>query len=124
MTVGWSAEQLDLIGQSAELDIASRRVGGTLRSPVPIWVVGVEGAVYVRTWYRRTTGWFGHVIEVPRAHIHVPGLDADVIVTDLGDGPSGLRASVDAAYRSKYGAGHRSMVTDDAAATTLRLDPQ
>ncbi len=124
MTVTWSAGQLDLIGRSVELNVASRRIDGTLRSPVPIWVVCIDDAVYVRTWYRRTTGWFGHVIEVPRAHIQVPDLEANVVVTDLGNGPSGLRASVDAAYQAKYGAGHRSMVTDDAAATTLRLDPQ
>lgn len=124
MTVSWSAEQLDLIGRSAELDIATRRGDGTLRSPVPIWVVRIDGDVYVRTWYRRTTGWFGHVIDVPRAHIHVPGLEADVIVTDRGDGPAEFRATVDAAYQVKYGAGYRSMVSDEAAATTLRLDPE
>ena len=124
MTATWSADQLELIGRSTELRIASRRSDGELRSSVPIWVVCADGAVYVRTWYRRTTGWFGHVVELPRAHIEVPGLEADVLVTDLGDGPSGLRARVDAAYQAKYGAGHQSMVTDDAAATTLRLDPQ
>jgi hypothetical protein len=81
--------------------------------------------VYVRTWYRRTAGWFGHVIDIPHAHIRVPGLETNVIIADVGGSALELRASVDTAYRAKYGpAGHQSMVTDDAAATTLRLDPQ
>jgi hypothetical protein len=45
-----------------------------------------------------------------------------VRIEDVGVGPSGLRASVDAAYRDKYGGGSTgNMVGDDAAATTLRL---
>jgi hypothetical protein len=125
MTVSWSADQLDRISVSGELQIASRRIDGTLRRWVPIWVVCVNDAVYVRTWYRRTTGWFGDVLRFPHARIAVPSLELDVLVTDLGDGPPGLRSSVDAAYREKYGpVGHQSMVTADAAATTLRLDPQ
>jgi hypothetical protein len=125
MADSWSGEQLDRISQSGELQIASRRTDGTLRKWVPIWVVCVDDAVYVRTWYRRTIGWFGHVLELPHARIRVPGLETDVLITDFGEGPPGLRSSVDAAYSTKYGpSGHQSMVTADAAATTLRLDPQ
>jgi hypothetical protein len=81
--------------------------------------------VYVRTWYRRATGWFGHVVDLTQAHIRVIGLETNVIVADVGGSDPGLRANVDAAYRTKYGpSGHQSMVTDDAVATTLRLDPQ
>jgi hypothetical protein len=125
MTASWSREQLDRINGSGELQIASRRTDGTLRSSVPIWVVRVDDGVYLRTWYRRATGWFGHVIDFPQASIRVPGLETDVIIADVGIGDPGLRASVDAAYSAKYGpVGHQSMVTDDAAATTLRVDPQ
>ena len=125
MTVSWSGEQLNRINRSSELQIASRRRDGTLRTWVPIWVVCVDDAVYVRTWYRRATGWFGAVLGYPHARIRVPGLETDVLITDLGNGSPGLRSSVDAAYHAKYGPlGHQSMVTDDAAATTLRLDPR
>ncbi len=125
MTASWSAEQLDRISRSGELQIASHRADGALRTSVPIWVVCVDDEVYVRTWYRRTTGWFGHVVDVPQARIRVPGLETDVIIADVGGAAPELRASVDAAYRTKYGpSGHQSMVTNDAAATTLRLDPQ
>ena len=120
----WSGEQLNCISRSGELLIATRRSDATLRGWVPIWVVCVDGSVYVRTWYRRTTGWFGHVLSLPQARIRVPGLETDVVIADVGAADLGLRASIDAAYGMKYGTGHQAMITDDAAATTLRLDPR
>jgi hypothetical protein len=128
MTVSWSPEQLARIDESGELEIATRRADGTLRKWVPIWVVRADDQVYVRTWYRRTTGWFGHVLESPRARVRVPGLEADVVVEDVGAGPAELRTSVDEAYRAKYGryggGSADQMVADPAAATTLRLTPE
>ena len=51
----------------------------------------------------------------------MPGLVADVLVIDVGDGAP---AGVDDAYRATYGgAGATSVVTAAAAASTLRLDP-
>jgi len=121
----WSPEELNSIGSAVELHIAVRRPDGRLRRWTPIWVVCVDEQVYVRTWYRRETGWFGHALRSRRARIRVPGLEADVTVEDLGQGEADLHARVDAAYRAKYGRyGHATverMVTDDAAAATLRL---
>jgi len=63
-----------------------------------------------------------------RARIRVPGLEADIAVEDVGDDQVELRASVDAAYRAKYGRYGETtvdrMVSDDAAASTLRLIPE
>jgi hypothetical protein len=127
MTASWAPEQLDRIGRSEELEIASRRADGTLRRWTPIWVVAADGQVYVRTWHRRTTGWFGDVADSHRARIRVPGLEAGVSVEDVGEGSGQLRASVDEAYRMKYGRYGQTtvgqMVSDAAAAATLRLIP-
>jgi hypothetical protein len=127
MTVAWSPADLERIGRAEELQIAAKRADGTLGRAVPIWVVRAGGQVYVRTWYRRDSGWFGHVVGSRRARIRVPGLEADVAVEDIGD-VGELRASVDAAYRAKYGRYGETtverMLTDDAAAATLRLVPQ
>ena len=46
------------------------------------------------------TGWFGRAVSDGVARIAVPGLEADVTVDDVG---SELRATVNAAYRAKYG---------------------
>jgi hypothetical protein len=125
MAASWTAEELRRIGAAHELQIASRRADGTLRRWVPIWVVSTSEQVYVRTWYRRDTGWFGQVLASRRARIRIPGLEADVAVDDVGEGTLAVRASVDAAYHAKYGrhGGAERMVTAEAAAATLRLSP-
>jgi hypothetical protein len=38
----WTAEELDTIGAAEELELAPRRDDGTLRKPVPVWVVRPE----------------------------------------------------------------------------------
>jgi hypothetical protein len=128
MTVAWSPDELERIGTAEELQIAASRADETPRRAVPIWVVSVGGQVYVRTWYRRDSGWFGHAVTSRRARIRVPGLEAGIAIEDVGDDQAELRASVDAAYRAKYGRYGETtvdrMVSDDAAASTLRLIPE
>jgi hypothetical protein len=120
--MSWTPEQLALIDAARELEIAVHRDDGSLRPWTPIWVVHVVGDVYVRTWYRRDTGWFGHALTTRRARVRVPGLDTDVRIEDVGVGPPGVREDVDDAYQAKYGGGSTgNMVGDEAAATTLRL---
>lgn len=121
MTVAWTVGDLRLLDAARELEIAVRRGDGTLGASLPIWVVCAKGEVYVRSWHRRDTGWFGAAIRTRRASVRIPGLVDEVVIVDVGNDIE-LVAAVDAAYRSKYGeAGAASMVTTDAAATTLRL---
>lgn len=124
-TAEWSAAELAAIETAEELRIAVRRHDGSLRPAVPIWVVTCAGHVYVRTWYRRDSGWFGRALSSGRARITVADVVADVAVEDVGSGGPELRAAVDAAYRAKYaryGADSVDrMVDQDAAAATLRL---
>jgi hypothetical protein len=127
VTSSWTPEQLQQIDGSRELEIASMRPDGTPRQWLPIWVVRVGDQVYVRTWYRRTTGWFGHVVTTQQARVRVPHLETEVVVEDISDGDIDLRSAVDQAYQAKYaprgGGSVRQMTTDSAAATTLRLSP-
>lgn len=120
----WSSAELKRLDAARELEIAVRRADGTPRRAVPVWVVCANSQVYVRTWYRRDTGWFGQALRTRRARIAVEGWEADVAIEDVG---VEHRAAVDAAYRVKYGrfgAGSAGdMVNDSAAATTLRLAP-
>ncbi|WP_214406868.1 DUF2255 family protein [Pseudonocardia lacus] len=121
---GWSAEDLRLIDAARELEIAVERPDGRPGRWLPIWVVRADDQVYVRTWYRRDTGWYGRALRSRRARIRVPGREADVTVEDVGAASTRLGAAVDDAYRAKYGSGADSMVTDTAVATTLRLTPE
>jgi hypothetical protein len=123
MGAPWSPDELRLINAAGELRIAVKRSDGSLRQWVPIWVVCAGGQVYVRTWYRRDTGWFGHALRSRRARIRVPGLEADITIEDIGDALTQVTTDVDAAYRTKYGRGGAgSMVTATAAVTTLQLN--
>jgi hypothetical protein len=125
MAEAWSPDELQAVEAAEELQIAVKRSDGTPRRWTPIWVVSADGQVYVRTWYRRDTGWYGHALRSRRARIRVPGLDVDVAIEDVGEGPPELRERVDTAYREKYGrSGSSSMVETAAAATTLRLTPE
>jgi hypothetical protein len=122
VSVAWSADELGLLDAAVELEIAVRRGDGSLRPWVPIWVVCADGQTYVRTWYRRDTGWFGHALEVGRGRIRVPGLETDVRIEPVRQTSAAIDAAVDAAYVTKYGeGGAASMVTPEATATTLRL---
>lgn len=76
----------------------------------------------MRTWQRRETGWYGGAVRSGSARIRVGDLDVDVTVADMGDADADV---VDTAYRAKYGEiAARSVVTTDAAASTLRLLPR
>ncbi|MDV8002587.1 DUF2255 family protein [Rhodococcus sp. IEGM 1408] len=121
MTNVWSPDELRLLETAAELEIAVRRDDGRLRPWVPIWVVCAGGQVYVRSWHRRDTGWFGRAVRSRRARIRVAGVESDVMIEDIGSASAEVTADVDASYRTKYGGGAGSMVTVTAAATTLRL---
>jgi ubiquinone/menaquinone biosynthesis C-methylase UbiE len=127
-TAGWLPDDIRRIGSADELEIAVKRADGSPRRGLPIWVVCVGDQVYVRTWYRRNTGWFAHVLDSRRAVVRVPGVETDVLVEEVGAGSAELRAEIDAAYHSKYGrygtSGVGPMVADAAAATTLRLSPR
>jgi hypothetical protein len=103
--MSWTPEQLAGFDAARELEIAVRRADGTLRPWTPIWVVHAGADVYVRTWYRRDTGWLGLALNTRRARVRVAEVEVDARIEDVGVGPSGLRASVDAAYRDKYGGG-------------------
>jgi hypothetical protein len=123
----WTADQLDHLRAADELEIAGPAADGTVKRWTPIWLVVVDGRVYVRTWHRRDTGWFGRAVGSHSARVRVPGLEVAVQVAEVGSGDAVLRATVDAAYRSRYlsyGAGAvEPMVADAAADATLRLDP-
>ncbi len=94
MTAAWSAQQLEQIGGAEELEIATKRADGTLRRWVPIWVVCVDADVYVRTWYRRDDGWYGHALDTRQARIRVPASRSTWPSRTSQTGPSCVRASM------------------------------
>jgi hypothetical protein len=115
----WSRDQLDRIGAAAEIEIAPRRGDDSLRPYTTIWDVRVGDGLYVRSWHGPTGHWFTTARDTQKGHLRAGGVEHDITFED----PDVDRAAIDAAYREKYGRSSYvdAMVTDEAAATTLRL---
>jgi hypothetical protein len=119
----WTAEELDRIGDAEELRIAARRRDGSLRRPVPIWVVRVGDELYVRSWRGTGGSWFRAAQQSGQGHVSAGGVDRDVAYIPTDDE---VNDAVDAAYRDKYGrypSYVEPMVAPPARATTLRIAP-
>jgi hypothetical protein len=122
----WANEELDKIAAAVELEIAPRRRDGTLRDPLPIWVVRQGDDLYVRSYMGRAGSWFRAALARHEGHIHAGGVEKDVTFEEESD--PGINDQVDAAYRTKYGGYGASyvdaMVAPEARATTIKLLPR
>ena len=120
----WTADELDRIAGAEELQIAPRRRDGTLRRPVPIWVVRAGDDLYVRSWRGSDGSWYRAARATHDGHISAGGIDRDVLLSEVG---GDVDDAVDAAYRAKYGRYSsyvESMIALQARATTLKLVPR
>jgi hypothetical protein len=121
----WTADELDRIGGADELRLTSRRADGSLRPSVRIWVVRLGDELYVRSAYGPENGWYRRARESGEGRVKAAGVERDVAFEQPG--PE-IDADLHAAYHAKYDRyGPRivgTVVTDEAARTTLRLDPR
>lgn len=121
----WTNDELEKIGGANELEIASLRRDGTMRKPVPIWVVRHGEGLYVRSAYGHTAAWFRGIRARREGHIKAGGIDKDVIAADTDPA---LNDQIDAEFRAKYrrhGAQYVDMmVTPEARSTTIKLMPR
>jgi hypothetical protein len=65
-----------------------------------VWVVVVEGRVFVRSWSNRPTGWYQAFREEPRGSIQVG--ERELAVRAVATRSERLRQAVSAAYARKY----------------------
>lgn len=119
----WSAGELDLIDRVPELQIASRRPDGSIRSFVTVWMVRVGTDVYVRSGagYGGVSKWLPRARDAGRGTVRVedhewPAVFAAVDVADP------VHAQIDGAYVQKYG-GSFGMTNQVTHEHTLRLTP-
>jgi len=120
----WTSDELRKIGGAEELQIAPSRRDGTLRKPVPIWVVRVEDELYVRSYNSQRGAWYRAAQASHKGHIRAGGVEKDVLFVEEND--SDLNNQIDAAYRSKYGRYSQyvaPMLTADVRLTTIKLIP-
>jgi len=75
----WTADDLDTIGATAEVDVAPLRPDGSLRPSTPIWIVRVGDDLYVRSYRGRRGSWFNHALQRHEGRIRIGALQRDVI---------------------------------------------
>jgi len=120
----WTSAELDKIENAEELTLASLRSDGTLRRPVIVWVVRVDGHIYVRAYKGRTSPWFRGAQTRHQGRIQAGGVEKDVTFVEESD-PE-VNQQVDAAYLTKYARYPQyvaPMVEPAAKSATLELIP-
>src|SRR6476620_5718259 len=121
----WTSDELDSIDSVDELQIASLRRDGSLSSSRIIWLVVVDGELYVRSVRGPDAAWFRGTQVRHQGRIEAGGVTRDVsyarVAPELDD-------RIDAAYRRKYSRYATSIVDSttsrQARSTTLRLIPR
>ncbi|MEY9963476.1 hypothetical protein ABIA33_001509 [Streptacidiphilus sp. MAP12-16] len=120
----WDGTDLAQVGSTEELDLSSERADGTLRDAVTMWVVRAGDHLYVRSVKGTSGPWYRGAQSRRQGRIQAGGLERDVAFREAAPEE---HAAVDAAYRTKYGR-YTSIVdhvlTDQARASTLRLEPR
>lgn len=120
----WDTADLDLLGDAEEIQISTRRPDGTWGFARPIWIVQVGGELYIRSYHGTRGAWYRRALRDGTALVRTSGLSLTV---HLVPAPDADHATIDTAYRDKYGRYGSAYVTPMTAvashATTLRLTP-
>jgi hypothetical protein len=121
----WTADELDTIGRTEEIEVAAFRADGTPRKPVIIWIARLVDELYIRSAYGHAAAWYRATQLCHAGRIKAAGLEKDVTFTTVD---LALLDEIDAAFRTKYRshpAQYVNMVlTDEARSTTLRVSPR
>lgn len=122
----WTRNDLERIGATDELLLASFKKDGTHRKPATIWVVRVGDDLYVRAYPGHETAWFRRIQQRHEGRIGAGGVTKDVTFVDASSDEA-LNNKIDAAYQSKYQRYSATyvdpMIAPHARATTLKLVP-
>jgi len=119
----WNADEFAAIAAAPELQITSRRSDGTLRSPVTIWVVGVDGELYIRSVRGSEGSWYRGSRQRGEGRIEAGGFERDVGFAAAHR----LDDQIDTAYREKYGYPSSAVdhiTSQEARDTTIKLVPR
>lgn len=125
MSDSFDAETLRLLDETKEVRIETRRDEGSAGRATIIWVVVVDGGVYVRSVQGEDGRWYRRITSNPNAALHVDDRRIPVRAALANDDET--IEAVSEAYRSKYGrtspGSTGAMVRDEVLHTTLRLEP-
>jgi hypothetical protein len=121
----FAPETLRLLDESKEVRIETRREQNAPVHRTIIWVVTVDGDVFVRSVRGEKGRWYREVSANPSAALHAGDNRIPVSAVPVTDDPT--IEAVSEAYRSKYGrtspGSTRAMLQPETLPTTLKLDP-
>ena len=92
----FSARRVAAFADAAILGVRS----GTEHRYTGVWVVVVEGRVFVRSWNDKPTGWYRAFVDEPRGSVTLG--DAEIRVRAAPVGSARIRRAVSEAYAEKY----------------------
>ena len=125
MTGSFDAQTLRLLDETREVRIETRRDVDSPEHRTIIWVVVVEGEVFVRSVRGQRGRWYREISSNPEGAVHVQNHRLPVRAA-----PATEEATVDAvsaAFRSKYQqsspASTEVIVRPETLPTTLKLSP-
>jgi hypothetical protein len=125
MSSSFDAETLRLLDDNREVKIETRRDAEFPEHRTIIWVVVVEGEVFVRSVRGPRGRWYREISSNPEGALHVENNRIPVRATHATDDTTVDKVSD--AIRSKYGEtspkSTASMVRPDTLPTTLKLSP-
>lgn len=125
MSGSFDAETLRLLDDTGEVRIETRRDADAPEHRTIVWVVVVDGEVFVRSVRGPKGRWFREIRGYPEGALHVGDRRIPVRAAPVTGEPT--VNAVSEAYRSKYEerwpGPTAAMVRPDALPTTLRLEP-
>jgi hypothetical protein len=112
------------IGADEELTLVVSREGHPTKR-VPVWVVTVDGEVYVRSYKGVTSMWFRRVEADSAQALGLPGGDVDVVFRNV-DRTDPVNGAISAAFTAKYAKYDYVGAMSEPAAieATLRILPR
>ena len=125
MTGSFDAQTLRLLDETREVRIETRRDVDSPEHRTIIWVVVVEGEVFVRSVRGRRGRWYREISSNPEGALHV---EDDLIPVRAASVTEGATVdAISAAFRSKYQqsspASTEAMLRPETLPTTLKLSP-
>ena len=124
MNDSFDAETLRLLDETKEVRIETRRDGDSPEHRTIIWVVVVEGEVFVRSVRGAKGRWYREISSNPEGALHVHN---DRFPVRASPATEEAADAVSAAFRSKYQqsspASTEAMLRAETLPTTLKLSP-
>lgn len=122
----WTDSELEEIGGTEEVRLASFRKDGVERKRVIIWIVRVGNDLFVRSVKGRTGWWFRGTQSRHEGRLYAGSLAKEVNFVEENE--ADVNEKIDAAYRVKYSRYAENIigsVTNEAArSATIRLTPR